>query len=239
MATFQLTSNSRLTNNKEFEINPLTIESYSLLSASCTNDDNESFMQAMVSSTNYTDQELSLSDVLQIAVYHRIAEYPEAPLALKWDCQGTLVVDSSENIYTHDEFENTEDVVDFEIVDCGQHNVTKFGMNNFPFTYLPELDLDHDLSIPTASLYADYIEYSKDPKLAMLIPAICWVKTDINTIAEKIKRIEEEGPELYKKAQKASFKYQHGPRQKLNASCPKCGTPVNKLVAVNQHSFFR
>lgn len=239
MATFQLTSNRRLTNDKEFEINPLTIESYSLLSASCTNDDNDSFMKAMVGSTNYTDQELSLSDVLQIAVYHRINEYPEAPLALTWDCQGTLVVDSSENTYTHEEFEQVADVEDFSIIDCGQHNSTSFGMHNFPFTYLPELELDEDLSIPTASLYADYIEYSKDPKLAMLIPAICWVKTDINTIAEKIKRIEAEGPELYKRAQKASFKYQHGPRQKLRADCPACGTHVNKLVAVNQHSFFK
>lgn len=239
MATFQLTSNGRLTNGKEFKVEPFTIESYSLLSVACANDDHESFMQALVGTTNYTAEELSLADLLQLAVYHRITEYPEAPLNLTWDCQGTFVIDSQENCYTHEEFEATTDIVDFSIVDCTTHNSVGFNMENFPFTYLGTMELDDDLSIPTAGLYAEYVEYSKDPKLALLIPAICWVKTDINTLDAKIKRVEEVGASLFKKAQQASYRYQHGPRQKLKASCVTCGSPVQKVVAVNQHSFFK
>lgn len=239
MSTFQLTSNNRLVNDKEFEVNPLTIESYSLLSEACVNDDPVPFMKAMVDSTNFTDQELSIGDVLQLAVYHRINEYRDAPLRLTWDCQGTLIEDSVGNFYTHEQFSENDDIAEAQVVQCETHNSVSFGMNNFPFIYLPEVELGDDLAIPTASLYPEYIELSKDPKLAKLIPALCWIKTDTNTLAAKIKRAEDEGTELLRKAMQASYKYQHGPASKLVAECTKCGLKVTKPVTVNQHSFFK
>lgn len=239
MSTFQLTSNRRLVNDKEFEVGPLTIESYSLLSEACVNDDPAPFLKAMVESTNFSDQELSIGDVLQLAVYHRINEFRDAPLRLTWDCQGTLVEDNNGNLYTHEEYANNDDVVDAKTVECGCGNNVSFNMGNFPFIYLPEVELSDDLSIPTASLYPEYIELSKDPKLARLVPALCWVKTDNNTLAAKIKRVEDEGTVLLRKAMDASYRYQHGPASKLVAECTKCGLKVTKPVTVNQHSFFK
>tara|TARA_Y100001963_G_scaffold127143_1_gene180305 strand:- start:2161 stop:2877 length:717 start_codon:yes stop_codon:yes gene_type:complete len=238
MASFQLTSNSRLANGKEFEVSPLSIESYSLLSEACVNDDAQSFVEALVLTTNYTDQELSLGDILQLAVYHRIQEYPDHPLVLKWDCAGTLVRDSAGNFYEHDEFD-PHSVQDYEIVDCGTRNEVSYSMANFPFKYLGDTELGSDFSIPTASLYAEFVEFSKDPKTALLAPALVWVKTEINTISEKLKRVEEEGSELFKKAQAISHQCQHGPLQSLRSACPKCGLEVKKRIIVNQMSFFR
>lgn len=240
-----LTSHGILNENKAPNIEAFGIEQLSLLSAASELNDPQQFLEAMVSTvTNYTAEQLTIGDLLQLAVYHRIQAYPNSPISIAWKCKGLLYKNpDAPEMFKASEVAKMDSVQqeNLEPYSCNSENEIKYDFETFPMMMLPDNinTLDPDLQIPSATLYPELVLLTANPSTAKLVNVAAWVKEG-NTIQEKLEIIGSQPDlDLFDRASKASKEFQHGPYSKLRASCPTCETEVVRNVTINTNSFFR
>lgn len=220
------------------------LDQLSMMSASAELNDPQQFLEAICSTvSNYKPEELTVGDLLQIAVYHRIKAFPNSPISVSWKCKGILYRNPSTS-----ELHRAEEISQFaeevketlEPYTCNSDNVVKYDVDTFPIMVIPEnVELDHDLQIPNATLYPEIVKLSANPATAKLANAAAWVKAGA-TLQEKLEIIgNQETLDLFDRASKASKTYQHGPYSRLRSECPNCGTEVMRRITINANSFFR
>ena len=227
---------------EQITINPIGMTELSMLSEAATLNKHVTFVDAILNTVeNVEDHQLSMGEFFQIVAYHRINAFPDSPIELNWTCSGFMFTDKEENELRYDEVEaeDTEYQKTLRPKPCGQTCHVDFEYNDLDILQMPERELPEGFAIPTAALYAEYVELSNDPKLAKIIPAAQWIAHG-TTIEDKIKFLRKQTDlKLFDQASRLNHELRHGPLNKLHAACPKCGTQVEQGIVFDQYSFFR
>lgn len=218
---------------------PFGLEQLTLMSAACELDDPQQFLEAICSTVpNIKPEQLTIGDLLQLAIYHRMKAFPDSPIEINWKCNGVIVKDATTGEAI--DYEAIRDHTEIEQHICGSENLIRFTEADYPIVYLDNLEgLDSDLALPSATLYPEIVQLAQQPMFAKLVNIVSWIK-DGNTIQDKLDILSNQTDlDLFDRASKASKKYQHGPKAIIKAECPNCGTPVSRKVTINATSFFR
>lgn len=227
---------------KELTINDLGFTQLSMLSESATINSHVKFVDAIMDTVEgVEDRQLSIGDFLQLVAYHRIHAFPDSPISLTWGCAGFLFVDPEGNELKYDEVQqgDTEFQKTLRPKPCATQCEVNFEYEDLTMFQIPNVEIPEGFSIPTADLYAEYVELSQDPKLAKIIPAAQWIARG-DTLKAKIDFLRRQTTlELFDQASKLNHELRHGPSNKLLASCPNCGTQVKQGIVFDQYSFFR
>lgn len=223
-------------------IEPIGMTELSMLSESATLDKHVTFVDAILNTVpNVEDTQLTIGDFFQLVAYHRVSAFPDSPIQLDWNCSGFTFIDEEGNELQYREIEGTDAEYQKTLrpKPCGQQCHVDFAYEDLDILKIPDVEIPEGFKIPTADLYAEYVELSNDPKLAKIIPAAQWIAQG-NTIEEKIKFLRKQ-PDLvmFDRASKLNHELRHGPLNKLNAACPNCGTQVSQGIVFDQYSFFR
>jgi len=223
-------------------INPIGMTELSMLSESATLNKHVTFVDAILSTVEgVEDHQLSMGEFFQIVAYHRIHAFPDSPIELNWTCSGFMFVDldGNELRYTDVDSKDKEFQKTLRPKPCGQTCHVDFDYDDLDILIMPERELPEGFSVPTSSLYAEYVELSNDPKLAKIIPAAQWIAHG-NTIEDKIKFLRKQTDlKMFDQASRLNHELRHGPLNKLHAACPNCGTQVEQGIVFDQYSFFR
>jgi hypothetical protein len=223
-------------------VNPLGLTELSMLSEASTLDKHITFVEAILHTMpEVEDYQISIGDLFQLVSFHRSDAFRESPIELNWRCSGHTFTDEEGKFFTYSDIKDKSLEYKRSLTPnlCLQDCHVEFTHEDMDLVYLPNIDIPDGLSLPTAKLYAEYVELSKDPKLAKIIPAAQWISTG-TTIHDKIAFLgKQKDLNLFDSASKTNYTMAHGPKNKVYSDCPVCGTQVSQDIVFDQYSFFR
>lgn len=222
----------------------------SLLSQAVTTNNPDNFVEAIKSVINIPLQQLTIGDFYYIVTYLRCTSFSKTPLALEWNCDGYwYTMNDSDTVIKAPQarqYIETKDSSGGRLTPhvCNTQNREEFSFDDILVVSLPDEGVEFDDAIyamPTATLAAEYVRLSTDPKVAQLLPAVQWIKEG-RTLLQKLEWLKEQGErdlDLLDEASLLDQKYKHGPSNLLIGECTKCGTKVKQKFQLTAQSFFR
>lgn len=227
-------------------INRLSLKEMGLLSSAVTNNNPDSFLEAIKSLINVPISYLSIGDFYYVVTYLRCNM--STPLSLSWACDGFWYheKESDELIKAPDAraLMTNPETRDKKLVpeSCGHENTETFPFEDMIVVYLPEeMDLGENCEVPSAALIPEFERLTKDPKMAQIVPVVQWIKHG-NSLRDKMLWLESQGDrdmDLFDEASAINQKYSHGISNLLIGECTKCGTKVKQKFNLTAESFFR
>jgi len=182
----------------------------------------------------------------------------DLPIYAEWECGGIVFKragDESGKIYTMEEIDTMaqqyhdargteaeglmEDPSKIEWIeeDCDHYNKQDVEFADFEVKFMDESELDPRLDYPRVRDLVAYKELGSDVRNQKIIGPVRYLREG-NTLHERLHSLEKIDMELFDKASRAHFTFDHGILQRVYKKCERCGTEHPFNVNIDAHSFF-
>lgn len=242
---------------KSIEVNPFRPRHLPYLSESILTKNDAPMIEAVGQVMDFDVYQLTDGDFYYILTWLRFFSR-DLPIFCEWECTGIIFTregDTSGKIYTMEEIDNMAEQYDaakgteaeehmedpskivFLEHDCDEYNNQTVAFEDFTVKYMDESELDADLDYPRVRDLVAYKELGADVRNQKVIGPVRYLREG-KTLHDRLNSLDNIEMELFDKATRAHFQFDHGVMQRVHKVCPRCGRAHAFDVNVDAHSFF-
>lgn len=242
---------------KTIEVNPFRPRHLPFLSEAILTKNDAPMIEAVGQVMDFDVNQLTDGDFYYILAWLRFYSR-DLPIFCEWECTGIVFTregDESGKLYTMEEIDSmteqyfnargTEAEAHMEDPskitwleqDCDEYNNQTVAFEEFTLKYMDESELDPALDYPRVRDLVAYKELGADVRNQKVIGPVRYLKEG-KTLHERLNSLDNIEMDLFDKASRAHFQFDHGVLQRIHKKCKKCGREHAFDVTVDAHSFF-
>lgn len=241
---------------KSIEVSPFRPKHLPYISEAIFMENSAPLIEAVGQVMDFDVKQLTDGDFYYILTWLRFNSR-DLPIFAEWDCGG-IVFERKDNgqILTMEDIDNMwaqwdaakgteaeehmEDPAKIEMIelDCDQYNKQDVVFEDFTTKQMDETPIDPLLDYPRVAHLVEYLELGQEKRNKKIIGPVRYIRAG-RTLHEKLNgALESTDMELFDKASRAHFTYDHGIIQRVNKACTRCGLEHPFDVTIDAHSFF-
>lgn len=241
---------------KSIEVNPFRPKHLPFISEAIFMENSAPLIEAVGQVMDFDVKQLTDGDFYYILTWLRFNSR-DLPIFAEWDCGGIVFErKDTKQILTMADIDNMwaqwdaaqgteaeqhmEDPRKIEMIemDCDQYNKQDVVWEDFVTKQMDETPIDPMLDYPRVAHLVEYLELGQEKRNKKIIGPVRYIRAG-RTLHEKLNGVLEGADmELFDKASRAHFTYDHGIIQRVNKTCTRCGMEHPFDVTIDAHSFF-
>ncbi|AFH14589.1 hypothetical protein LU11_gp058 [Pseudomonas phage Lu11] len=243
--------------SKHIEVNPFRPKHMPYLSEAIYTKNHAPLIEAVGQVMDFDVMQLTHGDFFYILTWLRFNSR-DLPIYADWECDGVLFkrkdtggilnIAEIENMRKQfDEAQGTEAETLMEDpaklilteVDCTAHNHQFVTFEDFSVKEMDETPIDDALDYPRVRHLVEYLDLGSDKRYGKVIGPVAYIKEG-KTLHERLTKLDRDeiDMELFDKASRAHFLYDHGIMQRVYKECPTCTSLYPFDAVIDAHSFF-